>query len=93
VKHGLGEHCVVRQNVTISLPSDLLREAKHLAVEQGVSLSRFVAMLLDQRVRTALEYRGACDRQLALLRRGLPLCTGGRINWTREHLHDPEFEA
>ena len=38
-------------NVTLSLPDDLLREARHLAVDQGVSLSRFVAMSLEHRPR------------------------------------------
>lgn len=47
------------QNVTVALPADLVREARHLAVDQGVSLSRFVAMLIEERVAADLEYRAA----------------------------------
>lgn len=31
------------RNVTISLPESLLREVRHLAVDRGLSLSRFLA--------------------------------------------------
>jgi hypothetical protein len=76
------------QNVTVSLPADLLREAKHLAVDQGVSLSRFVAITLEQRVAAVRGYRAARKRQGRLLQAGLPLDTGGRIRWDRDALHE-----
>jgi predicted nucleic acid-binding protein len=37
-------------NVTVSLPAGLLREVRQLAVDEGVSLSRFVARSLEERV-------------------------------------------
>lgn len=75
-------------NVTLSLPDDLLREARHLAVDEGVSLSKFVARSLEQRVESVRGYRSARDRQLRLLRQGLDLGTRGSTSWSRESLHE-----
>ena len=76
-------------NVTLSLPDDLLREARHLAVDEGVSLSRFVALSLEQRVEAVRGYRTARQRQMRLLQQGLDLGTGGVAVWARDSLHDP----
>jgi len=73
-------------NVTVSLPDELLREARHLAVDQGVSLSRFVALSLEQRVVAARDFRVARDSQLRLLRQGVDLGTRGKPSWTRDAL-------
>jgi hypothetical protein len=75
-------------NVTLSLPDDLLREARHLAVDAGISLSRFVAQSLEQRVEAVRGYRIARDRQLRLLRHGLDLGTNGAATWPRDSLHE-----
>jgi hypothetical protein len=75
-------------NVTLSLPDDLLREARHLAVDEGLSLSRFLARALEQRVQAARRYRTARARQLRLLRAGVELGTCGRTDWPRESLHE-----
>ena len=66
-------------NVTLSLPDDLLREARHLAADECVWLSRFVARILQQRVQAARAYRIAQQRQLRLLREGMRLRTGGHV--------------
>jgi hypothetical protein len=75
-------------NVTLTLPEDLLREARHLAVDEGISLSRFVARSLEQRVQAARHYRIAQQRQLRLLREGIELGTDGHVTWRRESLHE-----
>ena len=75
-------------NVTVTLPEDLLREARHMAVDQGVSLSRFLASLVEERVRASERYNAARERQQRMMREGLDLGTGGRTAWTREELHD-----
>ena len=75
-------------NVTVSLPDDLLREVRHLAVDEGLSLSRFVARSLEERVDATKRYRGAREHQLKLLRDGLKLGTHGHARWTRESLHE-----
>lgn len=75
-------------NVTVSLPAELLREARHLAVDQGLSLSRFVARLLEEQVEVSRRRREALGRQRLLLEQGLPLGTGGKVGWDREALHE-----
>jgi hypothetical protein len=37
-------------NVTVSLPEELLREARHEAVDHGLALSRYLAELLQERL-------------------------------------------
>jgi predicted transcriptional regulator len=75
-------------NVTISLPDDLLRDVRHLAVDEGVSLSRFVARTLEQQVERRRAYAAARDRDLQSLRETVPRGTGGHISWTRDSLHE-----
>ena len=76
------------RNVTITLPEDVLREARHLAVDRGMSLSRYLAQLLEEQVRSSGEYREARERELARMQRGLNLGTGGNVPWTRDELHE-----
>lgn len=78
----------MRQNVTISLPAEVVREARQLAVDRGLSLSGFLAMLLEDRIEGARAYRGARARQLEKLRRGVGLGTRGVPSWSRDELHD-----
>jgi len=78
---------VEKQNVTLSIPKDILREAKHLAVDRGISLSGFLVEALEERVKRLSEMRRAAERQRALMRRGLKLGTKGKAGWTREDLH------
>jgi len=77
-----------QRNVTVSLPIELLREVRHMAVDRGVSLSRFIALLLEQQVEERQRYEAARDRQVALVRQGLPLGTQGRAGWSRGELHE-----
>jgi plasmid stabilization system protein ParE len=78
---------VEKQNITLSIPRDILRQAKHLAVDQGVSLSGFLVEALGERVRRLSDQRQAARRQRALMRRGLKLGTKGKITWARDDLH------
>ncbi len=77
-----------QRNVTVSLPVELLREVRHMAVDRGVSLSRFIALLLEQQVEERQRYEAARDRQVSLLRLGLPLGTQGQVVWSRGELHE-----
>jgi hypothetical protein len=79
---------VETQNVTLALPAQILREARHLAVDQGVSLSKFLAMLIEEKVATSRRYQEARERQTRLMREGLDLGTHGKITWTRDELYE-----
>ena len=76
-----------KQNITLSISKDILREAKHLAVDRGISLSRLLVEALEERVKRLSQMGQAAERQRTLMRRGLKLGTKGKIRWTREDLH------
>jgi len=78
---------VEKQNVTLAIPKTVLREAKHLAIDRGTSLSGFLVEALEERVKRLSAMRQAAERQRALMRRGLMLGTKGKARWTREDLH------
>jgi hypothetical protein len=74
------------QNVTITLPSDILTEAKHLAVDRGVPLSHYVAQLVQAKVTSGRRYREAMEQELQRMREGTAFQLGP-IDWTRQDLH------
>lgn len=77
-----------RQNITLSIPRDLLRQAKHLAVERGTSLSGLLAEYLRRAVKEDLAYRQARKRLLHRLEHGYDLGTGGQSTWSRDELYE-----
>lgn len=77
-----------RQNVTLSLPKDVLIGARHLAVERGESLSGMLADLIRRMVDDDLEWRRAQARIEERLTEGLKLGTRGSISWSRDDLHE-----
>jgi predicted transcriptional regulator len=76
----------MKTNVTLKLDSELLREAKVLAAEEGRSISALLTERLEALVRERKEYDHARRRALARLREGLDL------GWTpprsRDELHE-----
>ena len=77
------------RNVTLTLPADILRRARHLAVERGLSLSRLLAEELEQLVVKDDEYEAAQKRALARMRKGFDLgFKDQRIPWSRDELHE-----
>jgi hypothetical protein len=58
----------VFSSITLSLPKGILREAKHFAVDQGVSLSGFLVEALADRVKRLREIQRAGARLRALSR-------------------------
>ncbi len=59
-----------------------------MAVDEGMSLSRFVAVALEDRVRSGRAYRAARERQFRTLDGGLFLGTNGEVHWNRDALHE-----
>lgn len=78
----------MRQNVTLSLPKEILRKAKILAVQKNTSLSGLLTQTLLDLVSHHEAYEQARQRNAALLKRGLDLGTHGQIAWKREDLHE-----
>jgi hypothetical protein len=76
------------QKVTLSIPKDILRKAKILAVQKNTSLSGLLTQTLVELIEDREEFEEARRRGLETLRRGFDLGIGGEINWKREDLHD-----
>ena len=76
------------QNVTISIPKDILRKAMHLAIERQTSLSGLLTKTLEDIVAQEDAYRNAKQRQLNQMKKGFDLGLRGKIGWTREEFHE-----
>lgn len=79
--------CVEHQKVTLSLAKELLKRAKHIAVERGTSLSGLLVQLLEDLTRREDRYLKAKERHLAMLDQ-FDLGTEGSLAWTRSDLHE-----
>jgi len=77
-----------RQNITLSVPKDILRKAKILAVEKNTSLSNLLTQSLMDIVAHHEGYAQARRRNLNLLNKGIDLGTQGNLTWKREDLHE-----
>lgn len=76
------------QNITLALPKELLHQARQLAVQRRTSLSAMLAQMIAELVEQEDRYRGASERQIALMAQGLDLGTQGAVTWTRDELHE-----
>lgn len=76
----------MKTNITLKLDSNLLREIRVLAAEEGTSVSALLTDRLEQIVRERKAYDRARKRALARLREGLDL------HWipprSRDELHE-----
>jgi len=77
-----------RQNVTLSLPTTLVKEARHLAVERGTSLSGLLSQLLEQLLADETARTRAEQRIAERLAHGFDLGTLGRPIVSRDQLHE-----
>lgn len=75
------------QNVTLSIPRTLLKQAKIIAASQDKSLSQLMRESLEEKVREEADYNKARKRQLRILKKGLDLGTGGQVKVSRDELH------
>ncbi|MBW1941509.1 MAG: CopG family transcriptional regulator [Deltaproteobacteria bacterium] len=76
-----------KQNVTLSIPRQLLKQAKIMAAIQDKSLSQLLRESLEEKVREEADYNKARKRQLRLLEEGLDLGTRGQVKTSRDELH------
>lgn len=76
---------MTRTNITLSVDTELLREARILAAQEGTSVSRLLADRLEELIRRHKDYEAARRRALATLRKGF------RLDWKppgRDALHE-----
>jgi predicted transcriptional regulator len=79
---------MTNQNVTLSIPKDILRKAKIIAVKRDTSLSALLTQALEEMVAHDDSYAEARSRHLSQLEKGFDLGTHGRITWKRDELHE-----
>jgi hypothetical protein len=76
----------MKTNITLKIETELLREARVLAAEEGTSVSALLATRLEQAVRERKGYHQARRSALARLRKGF------NLRWTppssRDELHE-----
>jgi metal-responsive CopG/Arc/MetJ family transcriptional regulator len=77
-----------RQNVTLSLPQNLIKQAKYLATSRHTSLSELMRESLQEKIEEASGFRTAMERQLRLMQNGFDMGTNGVISVNREELHE-----
>ena len=76
----------MKTNITLKVDTTLLREARVLAAEKGISVSDLMSECLEQVFGVRNDYARARKRAMARLRKGL------NLNWTppcsRNELHE-----
>jgi hypothetical protein len=76
------------QNITLSIPKEVLRKAKLIAVQRQTSLSRLLTQALLEIISNEEGYEHHRRIHLALLERSVDLGTQGNISWKRDELHE-----
>jgi len=82
------EDAMETQNITLSLPKEVLLKVKLLAVKRQTSVSGLLAQTLERLVQQEDAYAHARQRHLQSLEQGIDLGTGGQIQTRRDELHE-----
>jgi hypothetical protein len=77
-----------KQNITLSLPKNLLQKAKILAVKRNTSLSGMLSDYIAKITDEEEAYRLAQARHRRLLKKGFDFGLKGKSPWMREDLHE-----
>ena len=77
-----------RQNITLSLPKDIIKKAKIVAIKKDTSLSSLIRQILEEIIEKDQGYDLAMKRHFKILEDGLDFNLKGKIPWTREQLHE-----
>lgn len=76
------------QNITLSIPKDVLKKVKHIAIEKNTSVSGLLSQTLENIVNQESGYQRAKERQLKVMESGLDFGLSGKPTWRREELHE-----
>lgn len=77
-----------KQNLTISLPKDLIKKAKALALEEDLSLNALIRESIELKLKHDTGYIKAQEAELKRMERGLHMGTKGRLRINRDTLHE-----
>lgn len=75
-----------KQNITLSLDRELIRQARQLSARKSTSVSKLLSDELERLLRDHKQYEQAKRSALAALKKGFHM--GGTISATRDQLHD-----
>jgi hypothetical protein len=76
-----------KQNITLSIPKEVLRRVKIIAINRGTSLSGLITRIMEELSSQEEGYEAARRRHLNDLEAPPDLGTRGVIQWGREDLH------
>jgi tryptophan 2,3-dioxygenase len=76
------------QNITLSIPKEVLVKVKLLAVKRQTSVSGLLTETLERLVQQEDAYMHARQRHLQRLEQSVDLGTGGLVLTRRDELHD-----
>lgn len=77
-----------KQNITLSLPKEILLKVKLIAVQRGTSVSSLLAQMLEDLVQQEDAYAHAQRRHLQWLEQGADLGTGSQVLTQRDELYE-----
>lgn len=73
------------KNITLRIDEKTLKRGKHIAVEQGKSLSKWVTELIEKNSQNAAEVDKARSHAIKVIRKGLSL---GKGRFSREDIYE-----
>ncbi len=73
------------KNITLRIDENTLKRGKHIAIEQGKSLSKWVTDLIESSTRNSAEVDKARAHALRTIRKGVQL---GKGQFSRETLYE-----
>ena len=76
------------QNITLSIPREVLKRVKRLAADRDTSVSALMTEALSRLADDDRRYSAARKRTLAAMKSARSLGTRGRRTWTRDELHE-----
>ncbi|KYO66573.1 CopG family transcriptional regulator [Thermovenabulum gondwanense] len=76
------------QNITLSLPRDLLQKIKHIAIDKQTSISGLLTKALEEIVKKEDIYEKAKTHHLTILNNNYELGTKGNPDWSRDDLYE-----
>ncbi|MPZ53526.1 MAG: hypothetical protein GEU79_12475 [Acidimicrobiia bacterium] len=74
------------RNITLRLPSDLIRRAKMIAAARDTSITALVREYLSS-INGSDDYDEAWEAERRLMEKGLPMRVG-EVTWTRTDTHE-----
>lgn len=75
------------RNITLTLPAELIRQAKVVAALRDTSVSALVAELLRSVTEKDDDYTQQWHKEMQLMKKGLPMRVG-RVTWSRSDSHE-----